>query len=383
METVVFEWNGWQFNVLQVLLIAIALLFAMWQLVFHYLYFLKLGKFVSKTPDPDFSPGVSVVICARNEKENLRKHLPAILSQSYPDFEVVVVNDASWDGSDEVLAHFKDQYPHLKIVEIGEEIKRIDGKKFPLTLGIKAASKDILLLTDADCKPVSNEWIAWMVAPYQDEKIEMVLGYSPYENKFSFLNLFIRAETSLTAMMYASLALSGKPYMGVGRNLSYKRELFFRHKGFASHHHIPAGDDDLFVRDAATPHNTAVVLNPKSRMLSLPKNKVKQWIQQKRRHLFVGRFYAPAIKRTLGAFALSHFLFWLSIVALFMFAPSAWIPASILLFRWLLQWPVVYIASQKLGYRLLALFMPFMDFAYLFYSLFGAVVFTFSKKPKW
>lgn len=383
METVVFEWNGWQFNALQLIIIILAIALALWQVIFHFSYFLKLGRFVSKEPASDFAPGVSVVICARNEKENLRQHLPAILAQSYPDFEVVVVNDASWDGSDEVLTDFKEQYPQLKVVEIGEEIKRIEGKKFPLTLGIKAASKEIILLTDADCKPVSNEWIAWMVAPYHNPNIEMVLGYSPYENKFSLLNLFIRAETSLTAMMYASMALSGKPYMGVGRNLSYKRDLFFKHKGFASHHHIPAGDDDLFVRDAATPYNTAVVLNPKSRMLSLPKNKVKKWVQQKKRHLFVGRFYAPAIKRILGAFALTHFLFWMSIAALFVLAPSAWIPSVIVLFRWLLQWPVVYIASQKLGYRLLALFMPFMDIAYVFYSLFGAFVFTFSKKPKW
>ena len=259
----------------------------------------------------------------------------------------------------------------------------MEGKKFPLTLGIKAAKNEIILLTDADCKSISNEWISWMVAPYKNSEIEIVLGYSPYENKFSLLNLFIRAETSLTAMMYVSLALSGNPYMGVGRNLSYRRDLFFKHKGFASHHHIPSGDDDLFVRDAATKTNTAVVISPKSRMISLPKNKVKQWIEQKRRHLFVGKFYNAPIKRKLGSFATSHFLFWSAAIALFFFTPSIWMLIGIIVGRWLIQWPVIYLASKKLGYRMLAFFMPLMDIAYLFYSIFGAMVYTFSKKPKW
>lgn len=360
-----------------------AVLAVLWQIIFHYVFFLKLVQFKSLSPIEQDLPPVSVIICAKNERHNLSQNLPAFLSQDYPHYEVIVVNDASWDGTDELLSIFSDQYANLRVVEVGEEIKRIEGKKFPLTMGIKAAHNPVLLLSDADCKPLSNQWIKAMAGPYvHNPNIEIVLGYSPYELKNSVLNFFIRAETSLTAMLYTSFALAHKPYMGVGRNLSYKRDLFFKHKGFASHHHIPAGDDDLFVRDAATKTNTAVVIEPRSRVLSSPKTQWKKWFQQKKRHLFVGKFYNPGIQSWLSSFALSHFLCWSLCLALF-FWVDPMLPSILIAAKWILVWPVVLISFKKLGYRYLGLFLPVMDLAYLFYSLFGGLVYVFSKKPKW
>jgi poly-beta-1,6-N-acetyl-D-glucosamine synthase len=363
--------------------LAAAILFGFIQIYYHFYYFLRLYKFKSSEPIVEEGKGVSVIICARNERENLRKNLPLIFDQNYPNFEVVVVNDASWDGTIDVLYEFAELHPNLKIVEIKEEIKKGEGKKFALTLGIKAAKNPILLLTDADCAPTSVDWIQWMVAPYKNPQIELVLGYSPYETKNNFLNFLIRSETSLTAMNYFSFALANKPYMGVGRNLSYTKDLFFKHKGFASHHHVPFGDDDLFVRDVATPNNTAVVMAPKARMISSPKNSFVKWIRQKQRHLFVGKLYHSNIKKSLGLFALSHFLFWAAAISTILFIQPWWIGGVIILTKWILQWPVIFIAFKKLGYKSLPLFMPFMDIAYLFYSLFGATVYLFSKKPKW
>ncbi|MCO6494173.1 MAG: glycosyltransferase [Bacteroidetes bacterium] len=373
---------GLELGLVPLILTAMAISFAVWQIVFHYVHFLKLIQFKQDLKINTDHP-VSVIICAKNEKDNLSNYLPSILEQDYPSFEVIVVNDGSWDGTEEILAYFSERYSNLKVVELKEEIKRIDGKKFPLTLGIKAAKNEILLLTDADCVTTSNQWIKLMVAPYANPEIEMVLGYSPYHYKQGLLNLLIRAETSLTAMMYFSFAISGKPYMGVGRNLSYKRELFFRHKGFASHHHIPSGDDDLFVRDAATSSNTAVVFDPKSRMLSVPKITFSDWFKQKRRHLFVGKYYHSDIKRKLASFSYSHFLFWASVIALFFFSPTFLLPICIIVIRWLIQFPVVYYSFKRLGHNLLALFMPLLDIAYLFYSIFSGMVYLFSKKPKW
>ncbi|MBX2984926.1 MAG: glycosyltransferase [Bacteroidia bacterium] len=374
---------GHEFNLISLIIICLAIIFAIWQILFHYVYFLKLIQYKFKADETAVKPSVSVVICAKNEKENLREHLESILEQDYPDFEVVVVNDSSWDGTEEILSFFTDKFPHLKIVSIKEEIKRIEGKKFPLTLGIKAAKNEIMLLTDADCHPTSKHWISEMMAPYANTNIEMVLGYSPYQYRPGLLNLLIRAETSLSAMMYVSFALKGSPYMGVGRNLSYKKELFFRHKGFASHHHIPSGDDDLFVRDASTSTNTAIVISPQSRMLSLPKVSFTQWFRQKKRHLFVGRYYNPNIKKKLAAFSISHLFFWFFAIALFFFSPSIWIPLCIILCRWLLQAPIIYLAFKKLGHNMLAFLMPLLDLAYLFYSIFSGLVYFFSKKPKW
>src|SRR5207248_2072491 len=103
---------------------------------------------------------------------------------------------------------------------------------------------DILLLTDADCKPVSKLWIKLFAGNYSDSKTEIVLGYSPYSVRPDFLNYLIQFDTIFTAMQYLSFCISGKPYMGVGRNLSYRKKLFFENKGFAPYLKLPSGDDD-------------------------------------------------------------------------------------------------------------------------------------------
>src|SRR5690606_33347934 len=116
------------------------------------------------------APGpVSVVIAARNEAANLEKNLPRILSQDHPDFEVIVANDCSYDRTEEVLKELQQGNPRLRIVSIPENDKYRHGKKFALTMGIKAASHDTLLFTDADCYPLSPNWIRSMQQGYRSD----------------------------------------------------------------------------------------------------------------------------------------------------------------------------------------------------------------------
>ena len=204
---------------------------------------------------------ISVIISARNEAENLPRFLPAILNQDYPNFEVVVVNDCSVDQTPQILLDMSKNYPHLKLVTVVEHPRFKTGKKFALTMGIKAAANEHLLFTDADCAPASPHWIACMAANFTGET-EIVLGYSPYLKTPGFLNAFTRFETLRTGINYLSAAIGRSAYMGIGRNLSYTKSLFFRCKGFASHLHIMAGDDDLFVNRNATPNNTAIEIHP-------------------------------------------------------------------------------------------------------------------------
>ena len=82
---------------------------------------------------------VSVIICARNELKNLRSNLPSFLSQEYIEYQVIVVNDCSWDESGKYLEEMEDAFPQLKVVTINEQEKYQHGKKFAFTLGIKAA----------------------------------------------------------------------------------------------------------------------------------------------------------------------------------------------------------------------------------------------------
>lgn len=288
---------------------------------FYYLYFfLFLGKEAKKKTGNDYFsyPDISIVICAKNESRNLEVFLPKVLDQDYPaNFEVVVVNDASEDDTELVLAKLKMKYKNLYYTSIPYDKKFRHGKKLAMSIGIKAAKNNHMLFTDADCVPASDRWLKLMSEGFQDGK-EIVLGYGPYQKKKGFLNLWVRYETFYIAALYFSFALRQKTYMGVGRNVAYTKELFNKHHGFKNHQHILSGDDDLFIRDAATNHNVAVVTHPDSYTISLPVNTFQDWKRQKRRHLTTSSLYKRNTKFLLATEALSRQLFWcISLVSVF------------------------------------------------------------------
>lgn len=269
------------------------------------------------------TPGVSVVICSHNEYLNLQEKLPLILTQDYPEYEVIVVNHASDDDTGFLLTGLSDQYPHLKVVDIPADRNFFTGKKFPLSIGIKSAKYDLVLLTDADCRPAGNRWIRTMVSSFLD-RTEILLGYGAYEKFPGFLNRMIRFDAALVAMQYFSYALSGFPYMGVGRNLAYLKSLFYKANGFISHYRIQSGDDDLFINRVARKKNTAVSIDPQSFTYSNPKRTFGKWITQKKRHYSTSVYYRPLHKFLLGSWSATLALFWVSLILL-LALQSAWV----------------------------------------------------------
>ena len=213
---------------------------------------------------------ISVVICAKNEDENLTEFLPRVLTQDYPNFEVIVVNDCSWDNTENVIDEFAKIFPNLKKVSIKEDAYYKHGKKFAILVGIKATTHNKMVFIDADCYPASDQWLKEMAMGFGAPK-EIVLGYGAYEKQKGFLNKLIRFDTFMIATNYLSAAIKGKAYMGVGRNLAYTRELFYKQKGFSNHYHINSGDDDLFVNHAATKDNVNVVIDKNAITYSLAK----------------------------------------------------------------------------------------------------------------
>jgi len=301
---------------------AVFMLMVLIQWLFYGAFFLRLALYKKEIPKTDFSPEpVSVVISARNEYHNLKRFLPKILDQDYPDFEVVVVNDCSDDESTELLDDMARHNPKLKLVHLTQSLNFFQGKKFPLSMGIKSAKHDLLVLTDADCFPESNQWLRSITAAYHPGT-EVLLAYGPYQKMKSLLNSLIRFDTLHIAIQYLSFALAGLPYMGVGRNLSYRKSLFLKNKGFTSHYKIASGDDDLFIHQVANKHNTRVLIQSSNRMLSVPKKTFSEWIRQKRRHLMTGKFYAFKIKMLLGAYNMCASLFYVLLVALFFVEPA-------------------------------------------------------------
>ncbi|QKG80779.1 glycosyltransferase [Tenuifilum thalassicum] len=290
--------------------ISIALLFFMLiQLYFYLVFYVRviIKKFNPLPSNTEAYQPISVVICARNEEENLKNFLPKVLEQDYPDFEVIVVNDCSNDNSDLILDNLKKEYSHLKVTTIKEDEKFTHAKKLALTVGIKAAKNEWLVLTDADCFPKSDKWLKHIASNFTDG-IEIVFGYGGYLSERGFLNKLIRLDALQIALNYFGWALAGKPYMGVGRNLAYKKSLFFKNKGFASHAGIESGDDDLFVMEVANKKNTAFEYRPEAHTLSVPRKTYSAWLRQKRRHLSTSKHYSWGLKTLLTLEPLSRII---------------------------------------------------------------------------
>ena len=351
-----------EITILQLLPFAVFVLFGIsWiiQMIYYWSIYSRLAFYHKKSGDTATRP-ISVVICAKNEYQNLLHNLPIILEQDYPDYEVIVVNDASDDDSIELLNSFTRKYTHLRIFNLEQDLNFFSGKKFPLSLGIKSAKNEILLLTDADCRPSGPEWIRNMVSNY-DDTTDIVLGYSTYRKTVGFLNQLIRYDAFLVAMQYLSFALAGSPYMGVGRNLSYRRDLFYKAKGFTSHYKLKSGDDDLFINRAANRANTRIEISPEAHTISIAKANLVQWIIQKRRHYSTAQYYRPVFKFLLSLGYISKLLLYLSFAALL-----------ILQYNWLItliafsvffasHWVLLALCTNKMRENDLAVLSPVLE----------------------
>lgn len=359
-------------------------IFLLLQLYYILFVYSRLARYkVQSYQQKNDLPPISVIICAHNEQENLKTFLPTILQQDYPNYEVIVVEDCSSDESKWILQSFQVQYPHLRIVEIKEHVQLKHSKKFALTLGIKAAKNQHLVLTDADCQPQTTTWLKEIGGAY-DSSNEIVLGYSPYFQTKGFLNKLIRFETTHTAMSYLSYALKKNPYMGVGRNLSYLKSLFFKGKGFNSHMHIKSGDDDLFINQNATKNNVKIAIHPDAHIYSIAKDSWKSYYKQKARHSGASVAYKKSHQRMLGTQLITAFLFYTTLFISILLFPSLWYLAlGAFLLRYLCQIIVFGPIYKKLQVKDLLLWLPVLDIYFYFYICLNGVLNRRKKQQSW
>ncbi|KAF2510890.1 glycosyltransferase [Flavobacterium zhairuonense] len=326
---------------------------------------------------------VSVIVCAKNEEENVKKFIPLLAEQDYPDFEIVLIDDASRDETLEVFEEFEQQYSNIRLVKVENNEAFWGNKKYALTLGIKASKKEYLLFTDADCYPTSKNWITSMTSQFTMNKT-IVLGYGGYEKiERSLLNKIIRFETVLTAVQYLSWAKIGLPYMGVGRNLAYKKDEFFKVNGFIDHIQVRSGDDDLFINQAATKENTTISYNPESFTYSKPKESYKEWFSQKRRHVSTAEYYKFFDKMQLGIFYTSQLFFFLLVILLLSFQ-FQWIAVlAILATRYTVAWTVMGFSAGKLKEKDLKIWFPVVEIVLIFTQINIFISNIFSKPVHW
>jgi glycosyltransferase involved in cell wall biosynthesis len=381
------------------------------QLVFILFVFTKLIKHQDFETEGKLPP-VSIIIAAANELENLKELLPILDRQDYPEFEILVADDRSNDETYDYLL-FNQGKIHLTFLRIKDLPDHFTAKKYAVTMAIKKSKYDTLLFTDADCRPESDQWIRTMASQFTGEK-DVVLGFSKYLPEKGRLNAFIRYETFQTALLYFSFTLSKMPFMGIGRNLMYKKDVFWKNNGFASHHSLLSGDDDLFVNQVAKKENVAISNNPMGYTNSIPKQTWGDWYIQKLRHLSVGKRYKTKDRINLGLLWFSGIFSWLLFIPTFFInavwfeAPSwsqipvdylkqyglqHWYPynnwmrlVTVVFFAWIfIRWMVLSKTNKKLGNTVSSWKIPFYDLQYAIYLVVFGVITFFSnpKKIRW
>jgi len=368
----------WSWDFFSVIFL-IFLFFVAIQLSYVVFIFLRLAFFKEKKAVASTLMPISIIIAARNESDNLYDNLPFILTQDYPEFEVIIVNNQSVDDSAWLLKALCIQHKNLKVVEIGKNKHLLPGKKLPITLGVKAAKYEKMVFTDADCKPASNQWLRIMSETFTENK-QIILGYAPYFRTKGIINRIIRYDTAFIGVSYLSFALAKMPYMGVGRNLAYTKKVFESVRGFKSHYSLPSGDDDLFIQEAAVNQNYTIQISPETFCYSKASETWKGWVRQKTRHYSTSSRYKVIKKALLGIYPISLLLAWLTFVILLFnakwFAISLILFGSMLIVKWLIQGKCLRTLNEK-GF---ALAFPLWD---LGHALLMPMLYNFSDHKRY
>ena len=371
---IVFNYNSLSFIVLVIFIVCLVV-----QLLYHWGFFSKVAFYKRNARpklDEELEP-VSVVLCARDAYEYLIDLIPALLKQDYPDFEIVVVNDCSDDETEEYLKDLERKEPRVKPVQLKQHLNFFNGKKFPLSMGIKSAKNDLLVLTDCNCMPVNDQWLRSVVNRY-NQRTEIVIGYSPIVHKKGSLNRLMRFDALQNGLLYLSAALNRHPYMGVSKNLSYRKELFYRNKGFISHYTTSMGDDDLFIGQVANKKNTEVLIDAENAILTTPPSTFRLWMRQKSSRYSTVQQYSTRARLSLSLFYASQLLFYVSFITLLCLKPAFaitngavfYIPilAFFFLLRFGTQMIIYHKASKRLGEKGLLPGLVLYDFLFAFLS---------------
>lgn len=326
--------------------------------------------------------GFSLIICAHNELDNLKENIPFILQQDHPIFELIVVLDRCTDESFEFLESIYKDDDRLRVISINKVPEAFSPKKYGLTKAIEFANHDWLLFTDADCKPISNQWVSTF-SEKTFPQTDIILGVSPYKNEHGFLSQIINYETFQTAYSYIASAIQKTPYMGVGRNLAYRKTLFVNQNGFEPFEGITGGDDDLFVQLAANGSNTIVNLDHLSQTISAPKRTRKEYFLQKTRHFSVGKYYQPKVKSRLTLISFAHLMMWLSFIFLISFKPDTLIIGSIFAVALIVKGTISNYTSSNLQIKWNLWLIPLLDLVYAIFLPLVSLRSFLIKRVKW
>lgn len=331
------------------------------QLIYYVFIFVRVWfvKVSEKKP----SPAVSLILSSKNQKKLLEKNLLHFINQDYPDFEIIVVNNASWDGTDEYLEQQELLYPNLKVVSNSyqENDRFSKGNKFAITLAVKAAANDLLLFADADCVPSSKKWLLEMVSHFSAEQKIVLANVKPFKRNGLF-NVFLRFEAVYESLLRIGATKVGLPLLANRRNIAYHRNLFFSVNGFLSHLNMSSGEAELFVDEVRTSSNSTISLSKDTLVEYESRLSFSNWFSEKRAFFHVSKKLSTLPKFFLAAHYLSMLLFYTLSIQLIMFSTSLELVLGLILIRLLMQYIVYWKLMEIMNERRLLLLLPFYEF---------------------
>jgi len=350
------------------------------QLVYFWAFFSQLAFRKSGVENPE-KPPVSVILVASNHYNDLRKHLPEILSQDYPNYEVVVVNDASEDGSDELLERFAEQYPHLKVVVMHQSLNWFKGTKFPLSIGIKSAKNEIILVTETNFVPLSNKWLSEMMKCRKD-KTEIIVAHSTFATG-SKINAWYRFAGFYRQLLNFSAILTKLTFTGSASNLIFTRSLFYDNQGFTSHYTKSTGTGEMFVNQAATRSNVSLQISSESRMAFAKNLAFGKWLEKENDNFEIHRYLKFSHRAFNSLFFNSLLLFFLAFAALMILNLHWEIILGLFALRFISQLLVFGFAQKKLSEKGLLLFTPLFEIFLHLVHFFLRFRLLFDRKKIW
>ncbi len=331
-------------------------------------------KQIKPTNNPRNYPPVSIIICIKNGAEDILRNKVSWLWQLESYDELILVDDFSSDSTSDLLKSLETEKDNIYTISASQDIP---GKKQALSDGLSIAKNEFILVTDVDCF-LPKKWKKTMLEHWGDA--EFLIGFSPFSKEKGWPNLFQRFECAITGIQYLSYANAGSPYMGVGRNLGFKKKVFdekvLKMKKLAS------GDDDLLINTLATGKNTNICLTGNSFVMSRAKSTWKTFFNQKTRHVSTSVSYQFKHQFFLSAFSgsqiVSNLLF-----LLLLFTPF-W---KIACFGWILKEMIIYFAFRKCSKVLLQKNLSgrilLLDFALTWYYLILLIISPFKDKQSW
>lgn len=247
----------------------------------------------------EFTGAVSVIVYAKNHCNQLRELLDVLLTQNYPDYEVIVINDDSVDETIDVLTGYSLRYPNCSFSQIGNKVRSISHRKLALLLGVKRAKGDYILTTNAHCMPAGPNWIGCMVRQFVDDNVEAIIGPVSYSEKSG---AFYRFDVFNRMRQLFGLTLMCKPYAAWSQNMAFRKDTFWRYenKEALKYLNLAPGEDDIFVSSIAKSVNVKVECSAEAMMTECEHPIRPFWSIDRVTRAFTSR-YCKKLPRVLNA----------------------------------------------------------------------------------